>query len=201
MTDNLTAAPIADLSEPEVPPRAKLFVVSTRKLAVMYLATLGLYSLYWFYKQWDAYRDSYPYDSSNGKIWPAARAIFALFYVFPLLKHIKEAAPDQPKVAQWAYLPMAYMMTTLLLVSAVLDRLARRSIGSPVTDIFSILILAPLLGCFISIQDKINAACDDLDGAGNAKFTAANYAWIVCGLVFWGLMIVGLSLSDAPSTF
>jgi len=198
MTEELSVTPAMDFDRPADKPAGKFFVVSTRKLAVLYLATLGLYSIYWFYKQWDAYKQSFPYDSEQGKMWPAARSIFPMFFVFALLRHIKEEAGEVPKVAQWSQLPMARMMTALLVLSSILDRAARRGVGSPMTDIISLLVLAPLCGCFISIQDKINAACHDPDGAGNANFTWANYVWIVIGAVFWVLVAIGLFMPDQP---
>lgn len=47
------------------------YVVSTRKFAILFLATLGLYWIYWFYKNWDRYKDKWPYASEVGStIWP-----------------------------------------------------------------------------------------------------------------------------------
>jgi hypothetical protein len=53
---NPYAPPTAAVADVEIPatPRAEppFFVVSTRKLVIMCLCTMGLYELYWFYSQW-----------------------------------------------------------------------------------------------------------------------------------------------------
>jgi hypothetical protein len=192
MTEQLAVAP-HDL-ELAAPARIKFFVISRRKLLTLYLATLGLYSIYWFYKQWEAYKEGSDFDSDAGKIWPVMRALFPFFFVFSLLRHLRQAGQEQPEMARWRSAPTAAVMTALLVVSKGLDRAAYRSIGSPVTDILSILILFPLLAYFLSVQDKINLVCNDPEGEGNARFTAANYGWIALGVIFWVLMVIGLML-------
>ena len=170
----------------------KFFVVSRRKLMVLYLSTLGLYSIYWFYKQWEAYKEGSHFESDAGKMWPVMRALFPVFFVFSLLRRLKEEGHQHPEMVQWRSAPTAAVLTALLVISKALDRAAYRSIGSPVTDILSMLILLPLLAYFLSVQDKINLVCNDPEGEGNARFTAANYAWIALGGVFWLLALVGL---------
>ena len=111
-----------------------------------------------------------------------------------LLRRLKEEGREHEEMLQWRSAPTAAMMTVLLVISKMLDRAAYRSIGSPVTDVLSILILLPLLAYFLSVQDKINLVCNDPEGEGNACFTAANYAWIALGAVLWLLLFIGLFL-------
>jgi hypothetical protein len=195
MNEELAIAPHAP-SLSSAPARIKFFVVSRRKLAVLYLATLGLYSIYWFYKQWEAYKEGSDFDTDAGKIWPVMRALFPFFFMFSLLRHIREEGQEHPELAKWNSVPTAGVMTALLVISKILDRAAYRSIGSPVTDILSVLVLLPLLAYFASVQDKINLACNDPEGESNARFTAANYGWIALGVVFWLLMFIGLFLPE-----
>ncbi|HSX42510.1 MAG TPA: hypothetical protein VLF59_00305 [Candidatus Saccharimonadales bacterium] len=50
-------------------------------LVIFMLLSLGSYALYWFYRNWDAVR------KANGqKMWPLVRAIFAIFWAWPLFK-------------------------------------------------------------------------------------------------------------------
>jgi len=49
--------------------------VSKTKLAVMSICTLGMYDLYWFYKNWGLVK-----DRNNLEIKPFWRAFFAFFY-------------------------------------------------------------------------------------------------------------------------
>ncbi|NGZ83196.1 hypothetical protein [Duganella aceris] len=132
MNEGLAIAP-HDTSPASAPAPIKFFVVSRRKLMVLYLATL-----------------------------------------------------------EWKSAPTAGIMTALIVISDTLDRCASRSIGSPVTDILSLLIMLPLLAYFLSVQDQINLVCGDPEGEGNARFTAANYGWIALGAVFWLFALIGL---------
>lgn len=195
MNEELAAAPY-DPSLAATPARIKFFVVSRRKLMVLYLATVGMYSIYWFYKQWEAYKEGSDFDSAAGKIWPVMRALFPYFFLFSLLRRLKEEGHEHQEMVQWKSAPTAAALTAMLVISKILDRASYRSIGSPVTDILSLLILLPLLAYFLSLQDKINLVCNDPEGEGNARFTAANYGWIALGAVFWLLIFIGLALPN-----
>jgi len=172
------------------------YVVSKRKFAILYTATMGVYALYWFYKNWERYKECCAFDSPAGKIWPAARATFSVFFVNSLFRHVKEHAPDNPEVRNWGNGNHAALLVFLLLVEQALDRAAMRSIGSPYTDWLGMIILAPLLLCFSVAQDMINVSCGDPSGAQNAKLTMANYAWIALGCVMWALTFIGMMLPD-----
>jgi hypothetical protein len=50
-------------------------------LALYMLMSLGSYALYWFYRNWDAVR-----VASGRRMWPLARAFFAVIYAWPLFK-------------------------------------------------------------------------------------------------------------------
>lgn len=176
----------------------RFYVVSMRKFAILYLATFGLYAIYWYYRNWDSYRDSLPFDSPAGKIWPFPRAIFSIFFTHSLFGKIKESAPDQPEVAAWQDKLHASMVVLMLLASNVLDRVSTRSIGSPYTDILGLLILAPLLLLFLRAQAMINLSCNDPAGTSNSRLTRANIAWVLLGAVLWALTIVGLLVPVSP---
>ncbi|MCP4690466.1 MAG: DUF3857 and transglutaminase domain-containing protein, partial [Desulfobacterales bacterium] len=62
---------------------ARYFPVSLQKFTIMTIFTLGLYKIYWFYKNWKYIR-----ERDNSRIHPLARAIFAPFWCYSLLKDI-----------------------------------------------------------------------------------------------------------------
>ena len=87
-------------------------------------------------------------------------------------------------------------MATLYVLFAILenvsDRLSRKSIGEPFTDLI-ILITLPVIGWTLyKAQISANIACHDAAGAGNNRLSPANYAWIVLGVIFWVLVGLGL---------
>jgi hypothetical protein len=63
----------------------KWFMVGAVKLAVMMVATLGLYQLYWFYKQWDRVRDA------GENVHPGARSLFSLIFCHSLFRRIVDS--------------------------------------------------------------------------------------------------------------
>ena len=72
-----------------LPPRTAVlyFPVSSRKLVVMSIVTLGLYQLFWFYKHWRIYK-----LRTGANITPAARCLFLAFYCYSLFRQIKDGA-------------------------------------------------------------------------------------------------------------
>lgn len=175
----------SELKKPDNSKTESMFyVVSVKKFTVLYLATLGLYQLYWFYKNWSIYR-----SASKEDIWPVPRAIFSIFFVHSLLRHVYEKIINAEKSIKVDPRSYATPLVVLIIISEVLDRCAKKSIGSPYTDIASIAILIPLALQFRQVQIAINIACDDSDGASNREFTSANYVWIVLGFILWGLVI------------
>lgn len=166
------------------------YVVSRKKLAILFIATAGLYGIYWFYKNWRNYKF---HPSGDRSIWPVPRAIFSIFFTHALFREIKANGHDKPVLAEWNNESHATKLVLTMIVSSVLDRLSYRSIGSPYTDFASLVILAPWLTQLLSAQHMINAGCGDPDGASNSRLTNANYVWIVLGVIFWILVIVGIS--------
>lgn len=190
ITPELNDAALADVTDAPM-----FYVVSLRKFTVLFLATLSLYSVYWFYKNWDRYKDKWPYASEVGStIWPVPRAVFSVFFVHALFREVKAYGRADPVVAAWKNNWHATALVLLMLLSTFFDRAANRGLGSPGTDIASIVIIVPLLIEFRKAQAMINRSCDDAAGTGNSSYTKANYAWIAGGVVLWSLIILGLLL-------
>lgn len=169
------------------------YVVSLRKFTVLFVATLSLYLIYWFYKNWDLYKDRCPYASEVGStVWPVPRAVFSVFFVHALFREVKAYGRDHPVVAAWRNNWHATTVVIILLLSTALDRASAHGLGSPTTDIASLVIILPLLIELRKAQAMINASCNDPEGSGNSSFTRANYAWIGAGVVFWVLIVIGI---------
>ena len=193
MTENVYAAPQAELvSQAQVLP---FYVVSVRKFRILYIGTAGLYGVYWFFCQWRAWR-----DHSGDKVIPALRAIFSIFFVHKLFAHADDKAADAGAEG-FEHRRMATTFVWLSVVSYLLDRFAYKSIGSPFTDIVSILVLflfVPLMG---SAQTVMNAACADPSGDTNDRLTGANIVWLVIGGLLWLLAGLGVLTEIAPQLF
>lgn len=190
MDNNIYAAPASDLELPTSAQRQNHFyIVSEKKFLVLFLATLGMYSLYWFYKNWQLYR-----DSSGDSVWPVPRALFSIFFVHALFRRVAERLDLNQQAYTWKHSDLASLIVGAMIIQRIFDRLAMKEQGSPYTDIASIFLIFVMLPMFLRAQKMINLSCHDADGDSNAKFTGGNIAWIVLGVLFWILIFVGLFL-------
>jgi len=67
----------------------KFFAVSNKKFIIMSIATLGIYEIYWFYKNWSAVK-----KAQNSKIFPFWRAVFSVFFCYSLFKKVLVSASN-----------------------------------------------------------------------------------------------------------
>jgi hypothetical protein len=76
--------------------KVDFFYISTERLLVLSNLTLGLYHIYWFYKNFEAIRKSQEsgFSSSSGVLASLLKAIFSIFFCYGLFKKIYENARD-----------------------------------------------------------------------------------------------------------
>jgi len=171
------------------PPAPMFYVVSLRKLAILYLATFTLYTFYWFYKHWDMYKGRHPAASRFGTtIWLVPRAVFPMFFTHSLFFKIRAAGRQLPGAAHWHAGWYATFAVVWMLLSEVIDSL----IGGTAGDLVSIGAVFPLLLPLLAAQRMANRACGDAQGASNDALTKANKIWIAIGAVAWLVAIAGL---------
>ena len=96
-------------STAQLHPAPNFYRIGTTKLVAMSLCTLGLFSLLWFWMQWDAIR-----VQSGEKFSAGFRAFFSVFTAHALFRRIHEslvadgATPDfQPGASALAYIALA----------------------------------------------------------------------------------------------
>ncbi|MDO8657590.1 MAG: hypothetical protein Q7K55_02520 [Candidatus Levybacteria bacterium] len=63
------------------------YAMTNTKLIMLTILTLGLYEIYWFYKQW-----RYVKQAKDLNVTPWARGLFSPLFAYPLFKHIFELA-------------------------------------------------------------------------------------------------------------
>lgn len=178
------------------------YVVSRRKFAILFIATFGMYSLFWFFKNWSQYR--YASQLASGtrpSIWPLPRALFMVFFIHSLFSKVKAYGADKPGVAAWHNTAHAWAIVGLYVVLNVLDLLDRFAPRVPLTGLFSFAGMVLLLYASIRAQAMINASCGDPEGARNDKLTGANYVWILLGGLVWILTFIGAFMSGAPDGY
>lgn len=187
MTDNIFEPPKTNLVLPESAENGDFYVVSTRKFAILFLATMGIYQLYWYFRNWSLYK-----LRSGENIWPAPRALFAFIFVHALFRKINDRLVEVAPDAHWNHGKRATVIVLFLVGSKVLDRLVMQSVGAPFTDILSLFLILPMCLAYVEPQRNINLASGDPSGQSNDLLTGANIAWIVIGAIFWLLALIGM---------
>ncbi len=191
MDENIYQPPKAEVSTDNVgdTSSAEFYIVSRKKFLILYIMTLGLYSLYWFYKNWARYRDRH-----GVSIWPVPRAIFSIFFTHSLFRNVQSTLDEKGSTYRWAHSAMATLYVVTAILSHILDRMAMREIGSPITDFLSLGMLFLTTYALYQGQLAINVACEDPDGDSNSVITGANIAWIIFGALLWALVLVGIAV-------
>jgi len=168
-------------------------VVSLRKFWLLFIATFGLYSYYWFYRQWARYRTRH-----RESLWPVARAVFSIFFMHALNRNVDDALRKARIRHAWWPGAGATAFVVLSIASAICSRLAGRIETLPWLDYVGIALLVPIGWTMASTQRAANTACDDPEGIRNARMTKANLAWLVLGGLFWLAYLASLVLISYP---
>src|SRR5438067_149581 len=73
------------------------YIISVNKFILLSLSTFGLYEIWWFYKAWRFFRQKDELD-----IMPAARALFAIFFINSLFNRILIYANEKSYYADFS---------------------------------------------------------------------------------------------------
>jgi len=179
--------PQADLAT-ESDAVATYYVVSIKKFIALFISTLGIYGVYWFYKNWSLHKTA---TSSN--VWPVMRGIFSIFFTHSLLRNVNETMQSKSISYKWDHSLIATIYVVSAILSNISDRLSAKSIGSPVTDFVGFIFMGLMAWSLYKAQLAINTACEDPQGLTNSHFSPANIAWIILGLTLWTLIFIGIT--------
>jgi len=187
MSDSFYSTPQSEVGLEEVAEEGEYYVVSTLKFTMLYISTLGIYALYWFYRNWKLHKIKQGLD-----IWPIPRAIFAIFFIHSLFNNVNSKLKDSGSDFSWKSGIMATLFIVLSIGSSVCDRLADSEIGLPYTTFVSLIILPFTFYILLKAQKAINTAENDPTGSTNSSITLLNCVWIFLGLLIWGAAIIGV---------
>ncbi|NQZ57260.1 MAG: hypothetical protein HRT88_07300 [Lentisphaeraceae bacterium] len=188
-------APTAEILN-DVGVKNEYYVVSPKKFLILFISTMGIYGVYWFYKNWSLYK-----TANDEKMWPVMRGIFSIFFVHSLFRSVDAGLRSKNLDYQWNVNGLATLYVIVSIADRILDKMSQKSIGSPVTDVLSLVALPIICYILFKAQKAINLVCGEIDGASNSTLTAANYIWVVIGVAFWALIMVGLFVMFTDGTF
>lgn len=193
--DNYYRTPDAPLVNLKDDITAPFFVTSIRKMCVLYLITMGLYSIYWHYKHWDSQR-----YSMGKKIYPFLRMAFPILYTYSLCQLISQRLLIQKQTA-WPYRGIAAIIVAITYIKAsiAIDLLPAIFENWKLLRITLITSMIALLIPMIMVQRKANLASNDPSGNRNSTFSMNNYIIVICGITYWARSIyVTYLLATSP---
>ena len=166
----------------------EFYIVSKFKVSLLFLATFGMYMVYWFYINWRNYRDT------MGSGLPALRSVFYLFFTHSLFNKVDEVL-DRKKIAyQWSPGLLATLFVVLSLFASITEKIGTENTDFPFT-LLSVATLPLILLVVLKAQGAINCSQEDPDGALNSSLTVYNYLWLLFGLVLWVFFVVDTLVS------
>src|SRR5688500_16468988 len=101
------------------------FTVSQPKLVAMSVCTLGVYMIYWHYKQWQRWR-----ERTQENIYPFLRALFSIFFTHQLFSKIRGDTIDtNAQNPTSSSSNLATMYVVLVIGARILDRTENLALG------------------------------------------------------------------------
>lgn len=171
---NPYATPDAEVADPTTSSKPAYFTVGTTKLIVMSVATLSLYELWWFYKNWKIIR-----DRTGASIMPFWRAVFAPLWGFSFVGHVRGSREE---------LGLSSVSPALLGTAYLLVGMTWR-LPDPYW-LISMFTFIPLAVMQRNAHEVLAEAGTVNSGA--SRFTGWNWFGIVLGAVLWALALIGL---------
>lgn len=176
--------------------KIEYFAISQKRLFILSFFTLGLYKLYWFYKNWNAVK-----KAENSDIYPSLRAVFSIFFCHSLFEKIFNSAKSEGYPNRYSHSWLATTYVVLAILGYLLIQIKSQNLYLD----FAILIL-PLITVlpFLPVQAAINFNHDQITGHANLRkgFSWGEVVTIMVGFVVFSLSVyvIILKLSVGPST-
>ncbi|MDH5181729.1 MAG: DUF3857 domain-containing protein [Gammaproteobacteria bacterium] len=150
------------------------YPVSVPKFIVMWVLTLGTYSVYWFYKNY-----YYIKQRDESSIMPIARGIFSIFWYYPLYKKLTQHRENQPGKTTIPSRQVGGVLAVLYFLSNVLTSMEYFSM---VFMVVSGLLMLPMVNYIYHINDQDSAVCKY-----NSQFS---FRHIVLAAIFLPLLLI-----------
>lgn len=152
------------------------FPVSLTKLLVLSICTLGLYEIYWFYKNWQLVK-----RRETSDIVPALRALFTVLFCYSLFRRVGEES-EKNGISSISFGPLAVGW----IVTTVLWRLP-----DPywLVSFLAVLFMLPVQYAANVINSRVAPGHDP-----NRRFSGWNIAATIVGGLFLFLAVIGAFL-------
>ena len=160
-------------------PKWRIELVDVNKFIILFVMSLGLYAIWWMYKSWKFFQEREQPD-----MIPAARAIFGIFWLYPLFERIRLFADEN------GYHSSYY---SILLFLGFLFTNISANIPGPIglVSIFAfVFLIPPVRALNFAIMNS-----DDYDGQEVDQYNAGQMIIVAFGIVTWSMVMLGLMSS------
>jgi hypothetical protein len=166
----------ADLSVDRAEDAIAVEIVESGQFALLSFLSFGLYEIWWQYKMWRFFK-----QKENLDIMPAARALFAIFFLHALLEKIQDLA------AKAGY-QRSYSSGGLVLGFILFNVLSRLPEPYWLISLASVFMLLPPVNAFsFAIRNSQQYRVKQV-----AAFNARQIVLMIFGAILWFLVLVGL---------
>lgn len=166
-------------------------VVSMQKFTLLFFSTLGLYCLYWLYRNWMTYE-----QETGRKVFRLGRTLFAVFFIHQLFAHIDQNNRKTDSPFRWSPDAKAWIFIGAGILELIMAYIANwNQWQGPFFSLVSLLITR--LVYFYSLytaQLVINRSAGDPYGSSNQKLSSGNQVAIIAGLYLWFNLLYGVYL-------
>jgi hypothetical protein len=159
----------------------EFYLVSMGKFTLLYFATMGMYSLIWFYLHWEAQN-----RRPNAKpVWPAPRALFAVFFIDNLCARLANLQRETGNTYPWNPKALALGFIVLQLVHLSISIAIKEGYLSSVWAYSVPFLMVAEYYFLYKFQLVANRTLGDPFGKANSQFTPVNALFIGFGVVMW----------------
>lgn len=156
-------------------------LVDANKFIILFVMSLGLYSIWWMYKVWKFFQ-----QKEEPNMMPAARAIFGIFWVYPLFERIQDYAKENGYESKYN--------SSFLFVGYVIMNLSSR-LPDPIglVAIFAFILMIPPLRAYnFAVMNS-----DYYNGEEVARYSAGQMAVVAIGLLLWSTIFLGMVSNES----
>lgn len=165
------------------PPIREQVIISLKKFILFSVLSFGIYTFWWTFKEWRFFMQK---DQLN--INPTMRAVFSVFYLYPLFKKILLFAQEKSYIHKYSPFLMFLGAILLSIIPMVSD-------SYWILSVFSFIFYIPAFNALNYAKLK----SDQLVIIQNKELTVIQICLIAIGLILWILILVGLIMEGAAT--
>lgn len=151
------------------------------KFTLLYFATMGFYSIYWFYRNWMAAE-----AITGRKMFKVGRTLFAMFFVHQLFTLVQSQQKEEGQQHSWRPIFLAWFYIGAGAMQFILT-LAVEEYGLNSWLRLFVFCLALIAQFYVlyTVQLIMNRVALDPFGKSNSKLNIHNHLWMAFGVYLW----------------